>query len=101
MKIMFIFLALAAGMISFAANQADDNDAGQAMHWVSEGKIMPLEKILELNKGVIQGRILDLELENKRGRIVYEIEWLDKDGIIHEAYVDPHSGKLLAEEIED
>jgi len=56
---------------------------------------MPLEDIIKLNKDLLAGRILEVELERKRGSYLYEIEILSPEGRYREFEVDAKSGRIL------
>lgn len=49
----------------------------------------------------LAGRILDVELERKRGTLIYEFEVFGKDGVVREIYINAADGRVLKEEIED
>ncbi len=102
MKTVFLFLALAAGTTSPPIT-ADDDDAGfgQIRQWVREGRILPLQDILERYPPGPGGRLLDLEVEQDGGRVVYELEILHADGRVVELKVDARDGRLIKREIED
>ncbi|MDH5376760.1 MAG: PepSY domain-containing protein [Gammaproteobacteria bacterium] len=64
------------------------------------GKIIPLEKILQIARSEKQGRVLDVELEEENGRYVYEIEMLTDQGEVWEVEIDAQSGELVEMEKE-
>lgn len=66
-----------------------------------QGDILPLEQILERARQNRAGRVLETELEQKRGRYIYEIEMLDDNGEVWEMKFDAASGELLEQELED
>lgn len=102
MKILLLFLAFAAGTVSSAPVAADDElDTDTVREWVREGKVMPLEKMLERHRNRIPGRLLDLEVEREHGRIIYELEVVDENGEVHKIYLDAQNGKWLGEELKD
>ena len=65
------------------------------------GQILSLEKIAKLANAVKPGEILETELENKKGRYIYEVELLDTQGKVWELKLDAKTGKLIKLEIED
>lgn len=65
------------------------------------GDILSLEEILQRARGNHDGRVLETELEHKRGRYVYEVELLDEQGHVWEMKFDAATGDLLQEERED
>tara|TARA_R110001592_G_scaffold175466_5_gene414697 strand:- start:19591 stop:19935 length:345 start_codon:yes stop_codon:yes gene_type:complete len=78
---------------------ADDYE--KAKELVDAGKILPLERILEeLNKRST-GRVIEVELELKKGRLIYEIEQIDAHGLVREYIFDAADGHLLMEKVED
>ena len=113
--IVFSTIALAgtAGLLvtglSGAGNERDghDEDDGEiheheAVRGMAEqGDILSLEQILQNVRQHRAGRVLETELEEKRGELVYEVEILDDNGEVWEMKLDARSGKLLEEEQED
>lgn len=104
MKRPWIFQGLVAGTISLAASLAlgdgrIDQDDAQAL--VEQGRILPLEQLLQRHAGALRGQLLDLELEREHGRLIYEVEVLGDDGRVREFELDAASGELLKESFED
>ncbi len=102
MRIVSVFLALVVGTIS-AGLLADDDDRElqQIRRWVMEGRILPLQQILDRYPARFIGRLLDLEVEQEDSSIVYELEFLRPDGRVMGYRVDARSGKLLELEERD
>lgn len=86
-----ICFALAAAPASAKKGGRDHDDAGEA---VSSGRAMPVAAILKSMKGKL-GEILEIELDDDDGRLVYEIKYLDSRGRRMEAYVDARTGRIL------
>lgn len=101
MKIGLIFLVMAVGTISTPVWADRDIKPETVRAWVEAGKILSFEEIFQLNKSHLSGEILDLEVEKKHGRIVYEIEKLKENGEVSEVYIDAVTGQFLKEEAED
>ena len=101
MKTMYLYLGLVVGTISFSA-LGDDNefDAQQIRQLVSQGKILPLEAILKIHQPLIDGKLLDLEVESEHGKIIYELEFLRQNGDVVELVIDAKTGELLDQEVE-
>lgn len=72
-----------------------DDDYVEARHLLSSGEILPLEDILKNVRQVFPGNVLEVELEKKDKRVIYEMEILGEDGVIREVYVDARTGELL------
>lgn len=90
-----------AGMLlilSAAAHADRDHDTSKRLR--DAGEIVSLETILKAYRQRYGGgRILETELEFERGRYVYEIKFLGKDGTVRELEYDARTGKLLAYEV--
>lgn len=66
----------------------------------ASGDILALEAILEsLPGGASSNRVLEAELEEADGMLIYEIELLDAGGRVREYRVNARNGKVL--QIED
>jgi len=100
MKTVFIFQVLVAGTISLASTvfASSDLSESQIRQLVREGRILPLEQILQRHRQ--QGRLLDLEVEREHGMIIYELELLRDDGRVLELEIDAASGEILEQSIE-
>lgn len=84
-------------------DHGDDHsyDHNRAKHLVESGEIVPLENILDNARKYHPGKVLEVELETKQDKLVYEIEILDTQGSVWEIMFDAHSGKLLNKEKEN
>ncbi|MBF0135348.1 MAG: PepSY domain-containing protein [Magnetococcales bacterium] len=85
----------------FAGIVAADEDHETARRLVQAGTILPLEKILALHQNIQQGRILEVELERHHGRFIYEVEWVNRQGIVWETELDATNGALLKQKREN
>jgi len=65
------------------------------------GLILPLEKITQSAKAIKPGKILETELELKKGTYIYEVEILDSKSQVWELKLDAKTGKLLKMERDD
>jgi uncharacterized membrane protein YkoI len=80
-------------------DEVHEHEADRSM--VEQGDILSLEQILQNARQHHAGRVLETELEDKRGELVYEVEILDDSGEVWEMNFDARSGALLEEEQED
>ena len=80
---------------------ADDYDHDKARKLVQSGDILPLETILDNLKKRSSGHILEVEMELKKGKFIYEIELVNDQGVVKEFVFDASDGKLLKEKVED
>lgn len=89
--------AVLLAVLSWSAGSAlADQDHDRARRLLESGEIMPLEQLLgRIKPG---GRVLEVELESEHGRHVYEIEYLDTYGEVHEGYFDARTGEVLSDD---
>ena len=101
MKIQLIFLAMVVGTISFATQAGDELDTSTVREWVSQGRILSVEQIAKQNEDRIAAKILDVEVEEKHGQILYEFQVINAQGDVRELYFDAQSGSFVKEEEKD
>lgn len=102
MKTLLPFLALVVGIISPSLVLADrEPDTDTVRRWVEAGKVLPLDDLLARHQDRIPGRMLDMEVEQEHGRIVYELEFIDERGQVYKVYVDAQTGEWLGKEPDD
>ncbi|MDP2153943.1 MAG: PepSY domain-containing protein [Methylotenera sp.] len=91
-----------AGLVIVNHNQAKaDISQKTARQLLSAGEILPLEKITKLAKEIKPGKVLETELEQKKGILIYEVEILDAHSQVWEVKLDAKTGKLIKLELED
>lgn len=94
---LYIFLAALALGVS-----ARDLSQDEALRLREQGRIIPLEKLLEL---VAQrhphSSLLEVELEEDDDIYIYEVELATRDGVVRELEFDAHTGKILKDEEDD
>jgi uncharacterized membrane protein YkoI len=56
-------------------------------------KVMPLASFLK-QAGIT--RLLEVELDNEDGKIVYDVKWLDTQGGVREGHFDAQTGRPLS-----
>ncbi len=87
----FLIAALAVG----AAAPASASDHDRARRAVEEGRILPLKEILARAQAVSPGQVIEAELEDEGGLVVYEIRILTTDGRVMKLHYDAATGALL------
>ncbi len=87
-------LLLTAALLPPAMAGEDDQDRVRDLR--QQGKILPLSVIVDRLTDKHPGRILQVELENEKGRRVYEIQMILKGGILRTFHVDAHTGEILS-----
>jgi uncharacterized membrane protein YkoI len=92
-----LIVLLAVGAAAFS----DEYDHDTVRHLREQGKIVPLQALIEdAGRRYGGGRILEAELEHRDDHgLVYEIEFLDTHGRKRELYYDAASGELLIYEV--
>lgn len=99
MKLLHLCVFVVALLSLPLALYADDYK--DARRLLEAGKILPLETILGNLPNEENRRVLEVELEKKKGLWVYEIEAIDGQGVVREYVFDAGSGELLKEKLED
>ena len=102
MNIRLLFLALVVGTTNSVSLYADKSDdlSKHVLQWVKEGKVISYNSLKKRYKDRLKGRLLDLEVEKKKGRIIYELELLRADSVVYEIKIDAQTGEWLKEEKE-
>lgn len=97
-----LWFAIIAFLLIIGANQIvlseEDHDRAKILR--EQGEIRPLPEILEKAQREHPGQILEVELEEEAGKIIYELEFLDEKGRVWEMKYDAKSGVLLSSEEE-
>lgn len=98
--LLLVLTALAPG---FAAHADDDRrgDHDDARRAFERGEAQPLSQILKRVQTVAPGEVLEVEMDRENGRLVYEIEVLQRSGRVLEITVDARSGAVLSVEDDD
>lgn len=94
-------LLLAATLLATSLAASAEGDHDRARRLRDAGDILPLETLIERTRAVRPGRILELELKEKKDRIIYEVELVDEQGVVWELYFDARSGELLKSKQDD
>lgn len=71
----------------------DDHDVAKRLK--ESGNILPLAKILEAMSIESSGHVLEIELRNHDGRLVYHVELVDAYGVVWYLQFDARRGTLL------
>ena len=75
---------------------ADDDDHERARRLHESGVIVPLEKVVaKVRAAYPDSKVLEAELKDKEHGMTYEIEIVDKSGVVRELYFNARSGELL------
>lgn len=74
---------------------SDDDDWRRLHEDVQAGKIKPLNEILASLNTHYDGQVIDVDLEDEDGVIIYEIELLGPQGQVVEFEVNAATGELI------
>ena len=88
-------------LLLIAGSVLADSDHDKARQLREAGDILSLEKILQKVQSNHPGKVLEVELETKHDKLVYEIELLDAQGKVWKLKVNPHTGELLQRKEDD
>lgn len=95
-----VLAALLVGWLGVPRADSGESPAS-AGRLAAKGEILSLEKISQKAKSYKPGEILEVELEKKHGRYVYEIDLLDAGSQVWELKLDAKTGQLLKMEQDD
>jgi len=88
------FMILLAMLSAGGMARAGDHERARVL--LEQGEILSLSEIMEQASSHIPGKILEVELEEKDGLIVYEIEYLGDQGVVMEMLIDARTGRLIS-----
>lgn len=88
------FLAVAL-LLSATPAGAGDSDHDRARSAVQAGEVVPLRTILDNVARDCPGDVIETELEERHGMLVYEIKLISAEGRVMKAIYDARDGSLL------
>ena len=91
----FALTQVVGGLMVLLSIGFADGDHDTAKRLKDSGEIIPLEKILEAVRKEHPGRLLEVELRDQEGRRVYDVELVDKQGVVWYLQYDATWGTLL------
>jgi len=88
--------ALCGGLgLAWPAANAGRDDGQQVRAAREQGRIVPLERLIAQVAQVVPGRLLEAELDDDDGLLVYELRWQLADGRRLEIELDARDGRWL------
>ena len=88
------------GVCSLAV--ARDLGPDEALRLRQKGIILPFEQFVDRAlERYPASRLLEVELEKKHGRYVFEVELLTKEGVVRELKFDAREGELFEDKEDD
>jgi uncharacterized membrane protein YkoI len=100
MKKAFVFalaLALASSFVGGGAarTRQGDDDQDLAREALKRGEVLPIARILELVAQHLPGDVIEVQLDERRGRLEYEIRVLTPSGRVRELVLDARTGAFV------
>ncbi len=105
-----LLVMLVGGGFALDAAQAHDHDRARAEQLQAMGKVLPLQKILDMVAAEYPGQVLKVEFEEEDGKDleldcqndeacpsqwIYELKILQDNSRVIKLKIDAHTGKIL------
>lgn len=98
--LILLLSTLSLGMSTGLADKRDKrNEHNLVREALQRGEVLPLEKILAIATQQVPGDVIEVELEDEKRMLIYEIKILTGTGRVREVKIDARNGKVLS--IED
>lgn len=98
--LILLLSSLSLGMSTGLADKRDKKNEHKAVREaLQRGEVLPLVKILAIATEQVAGDVIEVELEDEKKALVYEIKILTGTGRVREVKIDARTGKVLS--IED
>src|SRR5688500_14077495 len=99
-KTMIISVLCTSLVLGITASVADDRSRHEReqdaiREALQRGEVLPLAKILAIVQQHVPGDVIEVELENERSSLIYEIKVLTKSGRVREIEIDARSGAVV------
>ncbi len=72
-----------------------DRDQDLARQALQRGEVLPISRILELVAQHLPGDVIEVQLDDNRGRLEYEIRVLTPSGRVRELVLDARTGAFV------
>jgi uncharacterized membrane protein YkoI len=95
-RILLAMLLTIVPLLAAPARSDDDDDHERVRAARQAGRVLPLAQLLARVEAKHAGEVLEVELEDGHGRLVYEIKLLRPGGRLAELHYDAATGKPLA-----
>ena len=96
-----LLVAVGLVLVTMSGTRADDDDHNLARRALEQGRALPLADIIAKITPQVPGRIIEVELEDEDGMLVYDLKVLSPKGRLQEIEVDAATGKILKIEDDD
>ena len=88
-----LLLPLADGVV--ARERGRDRDQDLAREALKAGEVLPISRILQLVAQHLPGDVIEVQLDERRGRLEYEIRVLTPSGQVRELVLDARTGAFV------
>ena len=79
-----------------------DVDQDEALRLRQSGEVLSFQAILrQADERYPGARLLEAELDDDDGELIYEIELLTGDGVVRELEIDARTGRVLEDEVDN
>lgn len=95
-KVLLHCVLLAVALAGFSAPGIADGDHDRARAAVQAGRVVPLRDLLDEVARDFKGDMLEVELDEDDGRLVYHLKLLTPDGSILKLLYDARTKELIA-----
>lgn len=92
-------LLIAVLVIPILSHASDELSPEEIRQLSQQGLIKPLLQVLQQHQ--FAGTLLDVELEREKGRLIYEMEFLNASGEVWEYELDAETGAILKSKLEE
>lgn len=100
LALVLLLSLLGLGLSTGHADKRDrKNEHSVVRRALERGEVLPLTKILAIANQHVPGDVIEVELEDEKKALVYEIKILTGTGRVREVKIDARTGKVL--KIED
>ena len=100
-QLALLSILFAAAPLNAIGQEAARPDFEIAQEAVAKGQILPLAEVLARVQAIQPGRVVEVELEQDEGLMVYEVELVTPDGRLIEVDLDAATGALVEMDEED
>ena len=94
-RICILSVSLVCAPLAVGGQEAARPDFEIAQEAVAKGQILPLAEVLARVQAIQPGRVVEVELEQDEGIMVYEVELVTPDGRLIEMDMDAATGALV------
>lgn len=95
-RLALITLPLVVALTAGAAQAGDKKHGHEAARAaLARGEVLPLTRILAIAEQRAPGEVIEVELEEDRGRLKYDLKILAKSGRVLELELDARTGATL------